>query len=48
MQKCNKLNKQGMKKDMTHTTFTVLDADWLMSNWKLKGTRFSDFQKVET
>ena len=31
-----------------YTTFTVLDADWLMPNWKLKGTRFSDFQKVET
>ena len=37
-----------ISKDMTHTTRTVLDADWLRQNCQLKGTRISDFRKVST
>ena len=35
-----------ISKDMTHTTRTVLDADWLIQICQLKRTRFSDFQSV--
>ena len=37
-----------ISKDMTHTTRTVLEADWLIQICQLKGTRISDFPKVST